>query len=186
MKASEIANQAGTYSIYIRHTGVWDMQDLYEYMVDYLRKKKFKFHEKVYKHKHPSPFGVERQYIWQAIREDEDYIQYVIDIYFHTYDAHDIEVSMKDGNKHIFTKGRLWMEFRGHVQFDWEGRFNSKAFYAHLKNFYNKYVIKKKIEGILWDTLWYREIYSLHSAVQERLNMESKGHEHRYWTGVHR
>lgn len=185
MEAKEIFDQAPTFSVYIRHSGVWDMQDLYEFMIDYLRKKKFKFYEKVYKHKHPSPFGVERQYIWQAVREDEDYIQFVIDIYIHTYDAHDVEVTMKDGSRKVFTKGRVWMEFKGNVQFDWEQKFNSRAFYAHIKNFYNKYVLKKRIEGILWDTLWYREMHKLHNAVQERLKMESQGFEHRYWTGVH-
>lgn len=185
MKAENIRDEAPLLSAYVRHAGVWDMQDLYESMIDYLRKKKYKFYEKIYKHKHPSPFGVERQYIWQAVKEDEDYVKFIIDIYIHTYDAHDEEITMLDGTKHMFTKGRLWIEFRGIVKFDWEQRFDSKAFYAHLKNFYNKYVLKKRVEGILWDTLWYREVHILHNLVLERLKMEYQGYEHRYWTGVH-
>ena len=53
----------------IRFKGVWDMEDLYESMVDWFRRRKYKFHEKIYKHKHQSPFVIEIQYIWQAVRE---------------------------------------------------------------------------------------------------------------------
>ena len=77
---------------YIRHSGIWDMQDLYESIADFFRRRKYKFHERVYKHKHPSPFGVERQYIWEAERKESDYVQFHYDVYIHTYDAHDVEV----------------------------------------------------------------------------------------------
>src|SRR3989338_1471043 len=130
---------------YMRWTGIWDMQDLYESMVDYLRMKKYKFHEKIYKHKHPSPFGVERQYVWEAERKFEDYLQFIINIYFHTYDAHDIEVVMPDGTKKIYTKGRLWIEFKGFLVYDWEKRWEETKFFKSLRSFYNKYVIKKKM-----------------------------------------
>ncbi|MBS3126086.1 hypothetical protein J4453_01435 [Candidatus Woesearchaeota archaeon] len=186
MKASDVYVQSATPTVYIRYKGVWDMEDLYLTMVDYLRGRKFKFHEKIYKHKHPSPFGVERQYIWQAERKEEEYIEFVIDIYFHTYDAHDVEVVMKDGTSKTFTKGRIWMEFKGHVTYDHEKRWERSAFYAQLRNFYNKYIIKKRMDQIWWDRLWYREIYPLHDLVRRQLKMESEGYEHRYWTGVHR
>ena len=182
----EFKVKAATPTAYIRWTGVWDMQDLYEIMVGYLRGKKYKFHEKVYKHKHPSPFGVERQYIWEAERKFEDYLQFVINIYFHTYDAHDIEVVMPDGSKKEYTKGRLWMEFKGHIVYDWEKRWEETRFFRSLRSFYNKFIIKKKMEGIWWDLLWYREIHKLIALVKERLKMQSVGYEHRYWTGVHR
>jgi len=185
MEASDAYVKSDTPSVYIRYKGVWDMEDLYLSMVDYLRQRKFRFHEKIYKHKHPSPFGVERQYIWQAEREEEEYIRFVIDIYSHTYDAHDVEAVMKDGSKKAFTKGGLWMEFKGHVLYDFEKRWERNAFFAQLRNFYNKYIIKKRMDQLWWDRLWYREIHPLHDLVKRRLKMESEGYGHRYWTGVH-
>jgi hypothetical protein len=179
-------NREGVPTVYIRYKGVWDMDDLYKSMVDWFRERKYKFHELIYKHKHPSPFGVERQYIWQAIKKEDEYLLFNIDIYIHTYDAHDVEVKMKDGSNKTFTKGRIWIEFRGHMAYDWEKRWENSSFYKSLRNFYNKYVIKKKKEQILWDQLWYREIHQLHAMVKERLKMESEGYEHRYWTGIHR
>ena len=186
MKSSEMYVKSGTPTVYIKYNGVWDMQDLYESAIDWFRKRKYKFHEKIYKHKHPSPFGVERQYVWQATRDEEEYIQLVIDVYMHTYDAHDVEAKMKDGETKTFTKGRIWIEFKGHIIYDYKKRFEKSSFYAQLRNFYNKYIIKKRMEQWWWDMLWYREIHQLHAFVKDRLDMESKGYEHRYWTGVHR
>ena len=66
---------APTPTAWVRHIGVWDMQDLYESLVDWFRGRKYKFHELVYKHKHPSPFGVERQYIWRAESSEDGRVQ---------------------------------------------------------------------------------------------------------------
>ena len=129
---------------HIRFKGVWDMQDLYEFMISYLRERKYKFHEKVYKHKHPSPFGVERQYIWHAERVENDIYKFVIDIYIHTYDAHDIEVKMKNGNVKTFTKGRIWLEFNGGLRLyedDGEERWSKNRFWANLRIFINNYLL---------------------------------------------
>ena len=110
----------------------------------------------------------------------------MIEIYIHTYDAHDVEIVMADGKKENFTKGRIWIEFKGYVTYDPEKRWESKRFYARLRNFYNKYVIKKKMEGVWWDLLWYREIHRLVWLVKQRLKMEADSYEHKYWIGVHR
>jgi len=172
-------------SMHIRYKGVWQMQHLYESMVDYLRKKKYKFHEKIYKHKHPSPFGVERQYCWQATREETEWMKFIIDVYMHTYDAHDVEVVMKDGKKEIFTKGRIWMEFSGNVEIDYEKRFDESSFYSHIKDWYNKYMMKKVYAQVIWDRLWYRELFKLRWLVKQQLKMEADSYSHRYWMGVH-
>ena len=136
-----------TPTSFIRYKGIWDMQDLYESMAGWFRHRKYKLHEKVYKHKHPSPFGVERQYIWQAEKKETDYEQVIYDVYMHTYDAHDIEVVMPDGAKKTFTKGRIWIEFKGHIIYDYKKRFEKSSFYAQLRNFYNKYIIKKRMSS---------------------------------------
>ena len=70
-------DEAQEPTTYVRFKGIWDMQDLYETIADWFRRRKYKFHERVYKHKHPSPFGVERQYIWEAERRETDFIQFV-------------------------------------------------------------------------------------------------------------
>lgn len=169
----------------IRFTGVWDMQDLYEAIADWFRRKKYKLHEKVYKHKHPSPFGIERQYIWQAQREEDEYTEVVYDMYIHTYDAHEIDVVMPDGTKKLFTKGRLWMEVKVEVKWDHEKRWNTNYFYNSLKDFYNKYIIRKRyMHG--WSPKFRTEMYQFQRLVKLKLKLENDEFEQKYISGVHK
>jgi len=164
---------------YVRFKGVWDMQDLYEAMVDWFRRRKYKFHERVYKHKHPSPFGVERQYVWEAERKENEYIQFHYNVFIHTYDAHDVEVVKEDGSKKTFTKGRIWIEIKSDIVTDYEKRWAEKSAYARLRDFYNKYIIRKNFtQG--WSPKLRYEMYDLQAMVKKSLNMEADEYEHSY------
>lgn len=169
---------------YLKYKGVWDMQDLYEFVADFFSKNKFKFYEVRYIHKQPSPFGPENYHVWQATREVEEYYRFVIDIFLHTYETQDVEMVMKDGTKRVFTKGRIWIQFRGKVETDYDKKWDEKAFYANLKNFYHKYVIWKKILGLWWDNMYYNVFLKLQSQVKERLKMESEAFEHKHFHKV--
>jgi hypothetical protein len=175
---------APAHTTYLQYKGVWDWQDLYEYISSFFHKHKFKFYETRYLLKRPSPFGPDVKYMWQATRNVEEYYKFVIDLFFRTYDTQDIEVVMKDGSKRTFTKGRLWVQFMGKAEMDYEKKWEEKSFYAHLRNFYHKYVIWKKVEAIWWDNMYYNVFLKLHSIVKERLKMESEGYEHRYFHKV--
>ncbi|MBU0614870.1 MAG: hypothetical protein KJ601_02155 [Nanoarchaeota archaeon] len=169
----------------VRYKGVWDMQDLYESMVDWFMRKKFKFYEKIYKHKHPSPFGIERQYTWEAIRKENDYVQTKYGIYMHLYDAADVDVVLPSGDKKTYTKGRIWIELKVGIVSDYEGRFSEKQFYSHLKDFYNKYVIRKNFtEG--WGPKNRYEMYELKALIERKLKMEADEYEHAHFAGVHK
>jgi hypothetical protein len=185
MKAEEFSLEKPYFTQYIQYKGVWDMQDLYESMADFFRNQKFKFYEVVYKHKHPSPFGAERQYVWKATRNVEEYYQWVIEVFFHTYDSRDVEVKTKDGNNKMFTKGRIWVQIRGRVILDYEKKWEGNAFYAYLRSFYHKYVVQKKLESLWQDTMYYRVMHPLHNLVQQRLKMETEEYEAKMMAGTH-
>ncbi|MBI2139469.1 hypothetical protein HYU14_00980 [Candidatus Woesearchaeota archaeon] len=175
----------GEGPLYIRKAGVWDMQDLYESMADFLRMRKYKLHEKIYKHKRPSPFGAERQYVWEASREETEYYEFHYLIYFHTYDARDIDVVDAQGNKKNFTKGRIWVELQADLRTDWEKQWGSSKFWGELKSFFNKYIIKNNIVMAVETKLKY-ELYELHAMIKQRLQMESDEFEHLHLSGMHR
>ena len=185
MAEEALWNDPGEPATYIRYKGIWDMQDMYETIADWFRKRKYKFHERVYKHKHPSPYGVERQYVWEAQRNESEYIQVHYNLFVHTYDAHDIEVVKPDGTKKIFTKGRIWIELKAKLNTDWEKRWTEKSFYSSLKNFYNKYIIRKNfMQG--WMPKMRYELYELQAMLKARLKMESDEYEHMHNSGVNR
>jgi len=176
--------EAHAPATYLQFKGVWDWQDLYEFVASFFHARKFKFYELRYILKKPGPFGPDVQHIWEATRDTEEYYKFIIKIFLHTYDTQDVEVVMKDGSKKTFTKGRLWIQFRGHVETDYEKRWEDNAFYANLRNFYHKYVIWKKVEAIWWDNMYYNVVLKLQSLIKERLKMESEGYEHRYFHKV--
>lgn len=174
-----------TWPIYIQYKGIFDMQDLYDSIAGFLTQKKFKLYEVQQRHRRPSPFGAEILYQFRGEREVEEYYKWIVNITIETFDLHDIEVVLKGGARKKMSKGRLWIKFDGVVTTDYEKVWEKSAFLAHLKSFYNKYVIKKRFEGIYWDELHYNIVLKLHALIRERLKMLSEGYEHRYYSRIH-
>jgi hypothetical protein len=169
----------------IRYKGVWDMQDLYESTINYLKERKYKFHEKTYKHKHPSPFGVERQYVWQAEQKYDEWLKAMIDIFIHTYDAQDIEVMTKSGEKKIFTKGKIYITLKIYENWDYQERFNKNSFWGQVKVFYQNYIIKKR-RMLSYGPRFRNELVSLYHFMQRKLKTEARDSEYTNIAGVHR
>lgn len=174
-----------TYTVYVQYKGIFDMQDLYETIADFFRRKKFKLYEKQHRLRKPGPFGVEVLYQFEAQREVEDYYKWIVNINMETFDMQDIEVVAKDGTRKKMSKGRIWIQLYGVCQTDYEKVWEKTAFLAQLKSFYNKYVIRKRFEGIYWDELYYKVVMRLHALIKERLKMTSEGFEQRHISGVH-
>jgi len=171
--------------VYIKYKGVWDMQELYEQSIEWFRKRKYKFQEKIYKHKQPSPFGKEQQHIWVATRKETEMLEWTINVYIHTYDAHEVEVVMPDGTKKMMTKGRIWIELTGVGNLDFEKRWSETNFYDNLMTFYHRYIFARESLDKWWDVLWYREVHRLHYYMLHILKSQTAEFEHRFWTGVH-
>ncbi len=177
--------EMGTPIVYVQYKGVLDMQDLLENIADFLKRKKFKFYEKQQRLRNPGPFGAEILHQFEAKRKVEDYYEWTVTVNIQTFDMHDIDVVLKDGTKKTMTKGRVWIQLYGACKVDYEKVWEKSAFIAQLKSFYNKYIIKKKYEGIWWDELYYKVVLRLHALIKERLKMISEGYEHRHFAGVH-
>lgn len=169
----------------IRYKGTWDMQDFYEGCISWLRERKWKFHEKVYKHKHPSPFGVERQYIWMAEQNVDEWARIVIEIYIHTYDAHDIEVADKEGERKIFTKGKIWITLKISDHWDYSEDWDKSSFWGNLKDYYTKYVVKqRRMQG--YSPRYRHELVALQQFMMRKLKMETRDYEYANIAGVHK
>src|SRR3989338_4525676 len=121
---------------HVRYKGVWDMQDLYQSMADWFKYKKYKFNELLEEHRQPTPYGQEGFNIWQATRKENDYTSVQYDIYFHYWDISEVEVVVAKGESKRFTKGRLWIELRVVILYDYEKRWDNSIFFRHLKDFY--------------------------------------------------
>lgn len=178
-------NQLGTPVVTMQYIGVFDMQGVFEAVADFFRQHKFKFHEKMQRHRRAGPFGVEREYKLVGERAMDEYYEWSITVKMETFDERDIEVVDRKGEKKTMTKGRLWIQIWGSVTLDYEKKWEKSFFTIHLRKFYNKYVIKKRIEFLMWDKLYYNGVLKMHAAINQKLKMMSKGTEHRYGGGRH-
>jgi hypothetical protein len=176
---------AGTPHVYVQYKGIFDMQDVYESIIHFLREKKFKVHEKQHRYRKPGPFGAEILHQFEATRHIEDFYEWTVTVYIETFDLHDVEVVTKAGEKKKMQKGKFWMQLYGRCETDPDKVWEGSAFMAHLKSFYLKYVVRKKYEGVWWDELYYKVVLRLHALVRERLKMASEVNETRQHGGTH-
>ena len=174
-----------THTVYVQYKGVFDMEDIYQAVADFFLNKKFKLHEKMHRHRRPSPFGAEQQQSFEATRNIGDYYKWTVNINIESFDLKDVDVVLKDGTKKKMNKGRLWIQIYGVCETDYQKTWERSAFLAHLKSFYNKYVVRKRAEGVWWDELNYKIVLRLHALIKERLKMSSEGNETRHHSGVH-
>jgi hypothetical protein len=187
MKSSDFLHHgtAPGYPVNIEYKGVFDMQDLYESIAQFFHEKKYKFYELFQRQRSPSPFGKEVKYHFMAERNIEHYYKWIVNITLETYDMQEVEVVLKNGHKKKMAKGRVWIQIKGKVETDYDKAWEHSAFLAHLKSFYNKYVIRRVYEGVWWDEMYYNLVLKLHSLVKERLKMMSEVSEHRHFSRTH-
>ena len=176
---------APTHTVYIQYKGIFDMDDIYHSIADFFRRKKFKFYERQQRSRKPGPFGAEILYQFEAKREIEDYYEWQVFITIETFDLRDIEVVSKNGAKKKMSKGRIWVQLYGNVATDYAKMWEKSAFMAYLRSFYNKYIIRKKFEGVWWDEFYYNIILRLHALIKESLKMTSEVNETRHHSRVH-
>ncbi len=178
-------NEAGHATLYIQFKGVWDMEGLLGAITEFYTREKFKYFEKVQRHRHPGPFGVERLYSIDAHRNLDEYCRWNSSVLLETFDEQDVEVMGKDGRKRKMAKGRLWIQLKGSINVDYERRWEGSWWTINLRMFLNRYIIRKRIELPYWDTFQYTIHMKLHRTIVNFLKMESKGPEPTFMGGVH-
>jgi len=157
----------------VKLSGVFDFKSLYKVMHDWFVERGYFFEEGLYKHKVPSPAGAEQDIRWTGWKKINEFIKYWIKVYIKLWDIKQLEV-VKNGEKKILTKARIRIEFDGEVEADYANRFNRSKFLQTLQDFYLRYIIKKDLDHIYTDQLWY-VIYKLHKVTKDHLDFDTKG-----------
>ena len=170
-----------TRKFILRYSGLFDFDGLYSMMAQYLKVNRYWFHEYKYKHKVPSPLGAEQEIFWRGEKKVNEYIHYSIFLDFHLWEMTEVEVVQK-GVKKTLTSAKMQINIIGFMDIDWEKRYEQSVFLQALKDFYNKYVLKRELESIYWDTLHYR-CQKFLNVIKEYLDMQAKGYEYKGYLG---
>lgn len=156
----------------LKINGIFDFEGVYRAMQNWFVEQKYYFEEVLYKHKVPSPAGAEEHIRWTGWRNVTEYVRFNIEIYFILWDAKEIEV-IKNGEKKRLTKARMKIQFDGYVETDYSKRFEESPFLKKLARFYNEFVMKKRIDTLYTDQLYYM-ILKLYTVAKEQLEFETK------------
>jgi len=165
---------ATNYKTKIKYEGVFDMDGLYRFMREWLEYRRFRFLEKSYKSKVPTPLGSEVELSWDAWRKESEFMRYWVTVYFHFWDLEEVEV-IREGRKVKMHKARFEIVFGGKLELDYQGRWDRTPLLKKLRDFYFKFVFTPLKEmGQYWDELHYY-IYRFQSATKKFLGMHTSG-----------
>jgi hypothetical protein len=152
----------------IVYVGVFDYQKLIRTIATWYADMGYEFHERMYKHKVPSPAGSEQEFAFEGWRKNTEYIKYWIYLSAHIWELKEVEVSI-NGQRKKMAKGKVQIILSMSVDFDYNEKFMSPAA-VKIQNFLHKYVWYKQITGGWEDECYYR-MYKLHKVIKETLNM---------------
>ncbi len=164
--------RAVRYVPIIKYGGIIEYNKFLKTLRDWMVTQGYEFHERSLKHKVPTPTGAEEEFQWWGWRKVNSYVKYHIDVFIHVWDLHDVEV-VREGKKQKLQSLRMQVEMSGRCELDWSSRFGGSKFLQSMANFYNTYIVKKNIDNIWTDELYYR-VYKLQQTAKNFLDFETK------------
>lgn len=177
-----MAGKEGLPKITLRYDGLFDFDGLYAAVVDWAKMYGYKWHEKIYKHKVPSPKGAEQEMEWEIERNVTEYLRFKISFAVHTWDQTEVEVEIA-GKKKALTNARIYIIINGEVYYDWQERFAKGGWLGQkMGELYYKLIGQSLIGGIYWDQLYY-QTWNLHSILKKYFDMQTKKYEYKGYLG---
>ena len=156
----------------VKYSGIFDFEGLMKLMRGWIINQGYEFHENSVKYKVPSPKGAEQEFVWWGWRKVNSYMKFHMDVWLKFNDLHDVEV-VREGKKEKLQSSTFQIEISARLELDWGSRFGGSSFLQNLAAFYDKYIIKKDIDMIYSDQLYYR-MYKLQQAIKGYLQMETR------------
>lgn len=156
----------------IKYRGMLDLDGLYRFMVQWLKKRRYEFHETLYKYKPP-----ELNIKWRAELKKSGFVKTVINVEFHMYGEYDIETIVK-GKKKKMANVRMVLTLEPELEAPYANMFGDKRWNLPMERrilrFFQEYVMKREFEELDFDVLWY-EVMQFQAAIKEYMELETRG-----------
>lgn len=160
----------------IRYKGIFDLNELYKIIHDWLISRGYQVHESKYKSISLQTGGKERTFDWNAHRKVTDFVMYWINLHFQFQDTMPIEV-VKDGQKKTLYKGVVMIRIVHTVELDFSERMSRSKLHQSIVKFMQTVMWRKKIDTLWEDKLRFK-CYELMNIIKESLDFMTKGNEH--------
>ena len=165
-------NYLKLWPLTIKYDGIIDWEGLYRLIADWYIDRGYYFEQGDIKHKVPTPAGAQDEYKFTGWKKTTQHLVEKIDLQIILYDLKEIDV-IKDGKKKKLIKARMVIYFAGGVETAYDPRWDQTTFGRYLRTVYEKLLIKKDMEALWWDRLYYIR-YKLHTEIKKFLEMQAR------------
>lgn len=130
----------------IKHyDNLFDFKETYRILFEWLMDQGYDVNEKSYKEVLQAGGAKEIEVEWEATKKVSDYFKFWIKIKFHPMGMTSVDVEV-DGVKTKMNKGKMDIEVECALMKDYEERWSTIPFFKFLRTFYDKYLIRERIE----------------------------------------
>jgi len=154
----------------IKHVGIFDFKETYNFVYNWLTQNEYFVIEKVYTEK-IKPDGKEIEIEWEAFRKISDYFRFVLKFRWFLVGITDVE-ALRDGIKIKSNKGSFELKIDAIIEKDYENRWEATAFSKFLRGLYDKYIIKSRLE--LYEDKISGELAELAAQIKGFLALEGR------------
>ena len=153
--------------IFFKKRAILDFDRIYKAVFMWLQDRKYQdIQEDLYKLKIE-----EGEWEIHGEKRISDYVKYRVDVKFQTWEMRDVEV-VKNERKVKLTSTKLKVYVDGKVITDYQDILGGSKFKEWLRTFYERYIIKKKIEDV-WQYEVYKDMYAIRDLLIKLLEMET-------------
>jgi hypothetical protein len=174
----DVPGEFGDKSLYqvVRYKGIFDINELYRVINDWLVSKGYQVHESKYKSIALQTGGKEKTFDWNAHRKMTEFIMIWIDLHFQFQDIMEVEV-VKNGKTVKLQKGLIMVRIQHRLEYDFSERMGRTKMGNVIVKFMTQIMWKKKIDSLWEDKLRFK-CYELMNVIKETLDFMTKGNEH--------
>jgi hypothetical protein len=136
--------QSIAFSETMKHTGIWNFRDLYNFCFLWFKEEGYNVEETLYNEKILAT-GKEIVIKWKVWKKVSDYFKNVIEIKWKILGMQDVEIE-KNGKKLKSNSGETEFKVDGFLERDYEQRWEVNPTYKFFRGIYDKYITRETRE----------------------------------------
>lgn len=162
------------FDLHLLFKGVFDYQDLYKKVNDWLIYRGYQLHEIRYEHK---DHGRELRIDWDAWKKINEVVKFKLLVHYQVWEIEYVNVTQPDGQVKKLMKARMYVRLTRNLDFDYTDSFGKSTLKKHMLKFLYQKVFKEFFDSLWEDNLRFK-MYELQNVIKEVLDMQTKGNEH--------
>ena len=154
-----------------QYYGPFELRALIQAIRNWILNEHYDVLEPSYKHKVGAD-GADVEVKFEAERKETSYIKFKIKAELRIIGMKDVEV-VRNNEKAKMQHGRVQANVSGTLELDYQKQFEANSFMKGLRDFYNKFIFKQKVEEDYWDRV-HSVVFGLQRFIREQLHFEAR------------